>query len=143
MPENQYDPLTEEEAEEMLVRLSEHYRQPVMPIGRYCDRLKEWFRIMSRNVSKKALDAAAAASSAGKPRPPFHDPYRRVLIDIRKSSLLARTLYGGETLRTEQCPVHKGTWSGCRPGPCPHHCGSDLEGRNGEHTGWIAPDAPC
>lgn len=38
---------------------------------------------------------------------------------IRKSCLLDRLIYGGETLRTEVCPVHKGHWSGCSPAPCP------------------------
>ena len=34
--------MTEDEAKAMLARLSEHYGQPVMPIGKYCDALVKW-----------------------------------------------------------------------------------------------------
>lgn len=36
------EPLTVEQAEAMLRRLSSHFHQPVMPIRRYCDKLREW-----------------------------------------------------------------------------------------------------
>jgi hypothetical protein len=32
---------------------------------------------------------------------------------IAKSCLLDRLIYGGEQLRKEICPTHKGQWSGC------------------------------
>lgn len=34
--------MTEDEAKAMLARLSEHYGQPVMPIGKYCKALVRW-----------------------------------------------------------------------------------------------------
>jgi hypothetical protein len=60
----------------------------------------------------------------------FVETLSHVELSIRKSSLLARLIYGGEKLRTKKCPEHKGRWSGI-PHPdnmCPHGC---------EHTGWI------
>jgi len=49
-------------------------------------------------------------------------------LQIRKSNLLARLIYGGQKLRTQMCPEHKGEWTGPRPDPCPHGCG---------FTGWL------
>jgi hypothetical protein len=51
-------------------------------------------------------------------------------IDIHKSDLLYRLIYCGEKLRTEQCPEHKGEWSGLEHPDhrCPHGCGL---------TGWL------
>ena len=54
-----------------------------------------------------------------------------VFRSIRKSSLLARTLYGGEAVRKVPCPEHKGRWSGCElseESRCPHGC---------QLTGWL------
>jgi len=51
-------------------------------------------------------------------------------MQITKSSLLGRLIYGGEKLRTEMCPIHKGHWSGLEwpDKPCLHRC---------QMTGWI------
>ena len=49
-----------------------------------------------------------------------------VFLQIRKSSLLARTLYDGQKVRTRRCPEHKGHWSGLESPPdryCKHGCG--------------------
>jgi hypothetical protein len=56
----------------------------------------------------------------------------RLQLDITKSCLLHRLIYGGEPLRSEQCPIHHGEWSGSRPDPCPAGCsyGYDI-------TGWL------
>ena len=67
------------------------------------------------------------------PASPHHTnphPLRMALIAVQKSNLLARTIYGGEPVRTTPCPVHAGTWSGLEPldAPCPHGCG---------YTGWL------
>lgn len=43
----------------------------------------------------------------------FAECWRYIRLQIEKSCLLDRMLYGGEPLRTEPCPVHKGKWSGC------------------------------
>lgn len=48
---------------------------------------------------------------------------------IERSSLLARTLYGGEKVRTRMCPEHKGEWDGqAMLSGCPHQC---------DGTGWL------
>jgi hypothetical protein len=57
---------------------------------------------------------------------------RSVLVDITKSCLLSRLIYGGEPLRTRRCPLHQGHWS-VGDEPCPHGCDSGFQ-----HTGWIA-----
>ncbi len=54
-----------------------------------------------------------------------------VFLQIGKSNLLARLLYGGEPLRSTPCPTHKGKWSGCF-GECEHGC---------ELTGWLPEPA--
>ena len=52
-----------------------------------------------------------------------------VFLSIRKSNFLARVLYGGEKVRTTQCPEHKGKWNGqAMLMGCPHKCGG---------TGWL------
>jgi hypothetical protein len=108
--------LTPEEAEAMLERLSEHFRVPVQPVSRYCDSLRTWARcIRERDGGRSDLCQAID----------------RAEMEIRKSSLLARLIYGGEPLRTRVCPVHKGRWSGLAP--CPHGC---------ESTGWVREDWP-
>jgi hypothetical protein len=52
-----------------------------------------------------------------------------VFLSISKSNLLARVLYGGEKVRTVQCPEHKGKWNGqAMLMGCPHKC---------DGTGWL------
>lgn len=53
-----------------------------------------------------------------------------VFLQITKSSMLGRLLYGAEKLRTVKCPIHDGKWSGIEHPDhvCPHHCGM---------TGWV------
>ena len=53
-----------------------------------------------------------------------------VFLAIRKSSMLARLVYGCEPLRTVKCPAHKGKWSGLEgmDNVCPHGC---------QLTGWL------
>lgn len=114
------DKIGEEEAARMLEALRNYYRQPVMPLHKFCDGLKKWARAMadSNGMYKSVgLDGLAFFGTAW------------------KSNLLYRILYLGEDPRTEKCPVHKGVWSGCvteDPG-----CGC-LSGAN--VTGWLAPD---
>jgi hypothetical protein len=38
--------LTEEQAQEMLKQLSEHYKQPVQPVSKYCESMRTWQRAM-------------------------------------------------------------------------------------------------
>lgn len=109
--------LTDEEAAAMLARLSEHFREPVMPVGRYCNALQTWSdRMIARFGGYESREAGML---------------NWVALQIRKSCLLARMIYGGEDLRTRECPDHKGQWSGI--GVCRHGC---------EETGWIPNDWP-
>jgi hypothetical protein len=106
--------LTDDEAETMLRRLSKHYHCPVMPIERYCEALRTWARVYGESGSKRA------------------EQIDYVFLQISKSCLLDRLLYGGEKLRTRKCPDpdHDGHWRGLEsPGNyCKHGCG---------FTGWL------
>ena len=103
--------LTSEEAEAMLVRLSAHFGEPVMPIARYCAKLETWMRVMLQSAAPGRTDHIRATWHA-----------------VRKSNLLARMLYGNEALRLTPCPNHLGHYSGQHVEDCPHGCG---------HTGWL------
>lgn len=58
------------------------------------------------------------------------EPVRKVFgsihLRVHKSNCLGRLLYGGEDLRTDPCPQHKGMWVGPHNGHCP--C---------QGTGWL------
>jgi hypothetical protein len=101
--------LTEEEAAALLHLVSEHYRQPVMLLARFCNAMRRRMR---------CIDPELYEGRKGR------DYYKRLMlieIDIRKSNLLARLLLGGEKLRTKKCPIHKGHWS-VGFGHCEHDC---------------------
>jgi hypothetical protein len=118
--------LPEEQVQTMLAQLREHFGQPVMPIGVYCEGFRNWVR---------AIEMAVERTTGGR-QENHKNMLRRieaVRLDVTKSNLLYRLLYLGETFRTEPCPVHKGEWSGC-VGPeqaCPH-CMSGIN-----VTGWV------
>lgn len=121
------DKLTDEQAEEMLARLSEHFREPVMPMTRYCAAFERWMQcIHDAQKDVRPGEARHGASYAGN--------LRHIWTDIKKSSLLGRLLYGGEKFRTRKCPKHDGRWSGLSE--CEHGCDS---------TGWLpeAADPPA
>jgi hypothetical protein len=110
--------MKENEAREMLRRLSEYFNQPVMPIKEYCRGLETWARCIEEANETRQTDHGAA----------YAGMLRQVLRDIRKSDLLWRLLYDGQRLRTRKCPKHGGSWAGVSPVACPHGCG---------HTGWL------
>ncbi len=162
--------MTNNEAEQMLKALSEHYQCPVMPITRYCAALGVWQDALNERATrtteeaypgihgKDAAISEAAWNLLNEERMTVWsttDSDRRYLVerlrahefeanrvnsifrDIRKSNLLARLLYDGQTLRKVACPEHKGVWSGVEWGPenaCPHGC---------QLTGWIREDTPA
>jgi hypothetical protein len=118
--------MTEPEAQEMLAKLSVHYREPVRRISEYCEAFEHWLRV---------IDESAACDE--------HSPWKNeewvghidgIRLAVRKSCLLDRLIYDGQKLRQEKCPKHQGRWSGIDGGPSmPHsHCehGCDL-------TGWL------
>lgn len=108
--------LTEEEAELLLKKLSKFYGQPVFPMKKFCDGITTWFRCIEKLEDKEGRT----------PGKEYKHHLRTIERDILKSSLLGRIFYGGEDLRTDMCPKHKGTWSGL--GDCPFGC---------ELTGWL------
>ena len=69
----------------------------------------------------------------------FAESVVHVLMQVGKSNLLWRLIYGGQTLRTTPCPTHKGVWSGCVwPKDAKDACAC-MDGSN--VTGWL-PNAP-
>lgn len=107
-------PLTDEEAEALLARLSKHYNQPVMPVQRYCQALETWKRKI-QEINRG--DRQGQGSS-------YHEHLTRIWTDIRKSNLLYRLIYLGQQMRTEECPDCQGKWGRL---DCPQ-CGG---------TGWL------
>jgi hypothetical protein len=103
--------LADEQVKRMLSQLEEHFGEPVRPVSDYCNALETWSKVFC----KKYPSEERAHSS--------------IRISIRKSNLLARLIYGGEKLRTRECPVHKGKWDGqAMLMGCEHHC---------DGTGWL------
>ena len=96
--------MTETEAEEMLAKLVQHYKQPVMPIKKYCAALETWASIM--------IDLEGKPGRMRESNKEYCNALSRMRIDIHKSNLLFRLLYLEEPLRTEECPIHKGEWNG-------------------------------
>jgi len=115
--------MTKEQAEEMLRELSKHYGEPVMPVSRYCATFDAWIGAVGEGADRDGKDSGNAA---------LYDTLTMARLAVHKSNLLWRLIYGGEQLRTEMCPEHKGRWSGCAwpDSACPH-C---MHGSN--VTGW-------
>jgi len=78
----------------------------LVPISELCSTMRNW------------AEAGAGTGSLG--------------LDIAKSCLLSRLIYAGEPLRTQPCPIHEGSWSGCPDEPCPAGCNFGLN-----VTGWL------
>ena len=89
--------MTETEAEDLLKQLTKHYGEPVLPLEQFCLAMRTWFGAIRTNVARGGDHGRAYALELG-----------MMDIDIRKSDLLARLLFGGEKLRTVPCPEHKG-----------------------------------
>lgn len=131
--------MTDEEAAEALKALAKHYRQPVLPLDRFCAAITTWFRAIEQNNTDPALRRGAPFLAENTWRPEYQHGHSyagllpRIETDIHKSYLLARLIYGGEKLRTRMCPLHLGHWDG--PAQlgfpdqvCPHGCGG---------AGWL------
>jgi hypothetical protein len=82
--------MTNEEAEEMLKALTEHYKEAVMPASKYCKALETWADIVSKQGSfnNSSIDG--------------------IRLTLDKSGLAHRLIYKGEELRNRECPNHKG-----------------------------------
>jgi hypothetical protein len=103
--------------------LGEYYGEPVRPVSQYCDAFEMWAKCLliragdAGTQRDASLDGALAAIAS-------------LTLPIRKSSYLARRIYGGERHRIAPCPEHKGEWMGLElpDNRCPHGC---------HLTGWI------
>lgn len=118
--EKKFRKLTDEEAQEMLDHLSDHFNQRVAPVNEYC---RGFYDYMS------ALRAAAKRD--GVDRWPIVKYFGEIDALLHKSNLAARLIYVGEKLRSRKCPKHDGSWSGVPLSAtmdCPHGCNL---------TGWI------
>lgn len=129
------------QAEELLRALSAFYKEPVLPISRYCSALEAWAGCIQMNNYRRPSslipegfaqfeeDAHGATYAAILPA---------ILTDIRKSNLLYRLIYRGQPLRKRPCPQHRGHWSGWSIEPCPHGCSDGMN-----VTGWLPEPAPA
>lgn len=126
--------MNDTKAKELLNQLTDYYGEPILPMSIFCKAITTWFRCIEQNnivEDSKIVDGELIGRGSGQHGEDYYQHLRKIETDIRKSSLLARLLYGKEELRTEKCPIHKGHWSGL--GECKHGC--DLEGwlPNGVH----------
>jgi len=119
--------MTDEEARALLARLSDHYGEPVKPIGQYCAAFRTWQNAIEEAYTRETEPALKADFEA------MIRDIANTRVLVTKSNLLWRLLYEGEGLRTEPCPIHKGHWSGCAWGDdqCPHCMSGD------NITGWL------
>ena len=107
-----------EKLEQVLHELREFFGEPCLPASKYCKALTTWAHIQSENEKNEQ----------------FAQFYRVIENSIYKSCLLDRMIYGGEELRTEPCPVHKGVWSGISFGEGKCECST---GSCACTTGWL------
>lgn len=131
--------MTDQQAEEMLRQLSEHYHEPVMPLKRFCATMKKWVDCIEQGCNERP------EGGRGQPDHQHGQEYVKqlghILTDIAKSDLLARLFYLGEEPRTVKCPIHNGHWSGIewhdestgKGNVCPHGCGL---------SGWLPNPSP-
>lgn len=122
--------LSDVERSRMEAELAKHYGEPVRPVSQYCNALRDWAKVASISEDEASVRAATYLHQAA--------------LQISKSNLLWRLIYGGEALRKEPCPVHEGRWSGYHWSdegePCACQYGLDVTGwlPNGEYE----PDPP-
>lgn len=104
---------------------------PIMPVSMFCDFLKTWARM----AGEPHPVAPEKREGENKGRAALGEAAQVTFRDIQKSNLLWRLIYGGETLRTKPCPVHRGRWSGCMLPPETACKGACMSGIN--VTGWL------
>lgn len=122
------DNLLKEEAEQLLELLTKYYKQPVMPMNRFCETMRTWMDCVVKNNTDATLTGEDGRQGMNHGSE-YYKHFGSINTDISKSNLLGRMFYGGEKLRTRMCPTHKGHWSGINS--CIYYCGS---------TGWIHED---
>jgi hypothetical protein len=100
--------------------------QGYIRIKRFCDAMDRWAHVCQK-------DLPTDGERQRRWRKEFGDHWQFIRLAIAKSCLLDRLIYGGEQLRMEMCPTHKGQWSGCNiSGEKPCECQHDTC-----ITGWL------
>lgn len=123
--------LTQQQVESLEEILTRHHGERVLPVSRYCMRLREYSQALD-NLVKKDKEGDYGPFHSKEELATANEGFALVCNWAEKSNLLGRLLYGDTPLRKEECPVHKGRWSGCQwPTPT---CGCD-DGSN--VTGWL------
>jgi hypothetical protein len=117
--------LSMEEAQELLSRLEQFYKEPVLPLESFCRAIELWMDCIVKNNTETALMEGGTRHGYQ-----YFQFLNHMRIDIRKSNLLGRLLYAKEPLRTRLCPLHKGHYNGEAMffEKCPHLC---------DGTGWL------
>jgi hypothetical protein len=124
--------LATDSVERMEEALALHYKEPVRPVGEYCKAFEDWHKVLAEKV--QSVDEQEEFRDVEYYRG-IVEALSILLIPIKKSNFLARRIYGGEKLRTEKCPTHKGVWSGCAwPGSEDYNCECTSDGNV---TGWL------
>ncbi len=128
--------MTDSEAELALANLAKHYRQPVMPLRRFCTAMDEWANAIRENNHRPDGEFGHYDIKSHRHGHDYVEHLGHIIIDIQKSALLFRLLYIGEKRRTVRCPEHHGElqmgeWiNDASTERCGHGCGG---------TGWM----PC
>ena len=114
----------EQEAQQLIAQLERYYREPVLPLSRFCSTMNAWRECIVKNNTDPALARYANHGHQ------YYEFLEDVYMDIRKSNLLARLFFGKEPLRTRMCPIHKGHYDGNAMffNKCPQLC---------DGTGWL------
>lgn len=117
--------LSMQEARELLQHLEQFYKEPVLPLGKFCYAMERWMDCIVKNNTDPTLMQGEAGHGYR-----YFRSLSQMRIDIRKSNLLGRLLYAREPLRTRMCPLHKGHYDGETMffKKCPHLC---------DGTGWL------
>lgn len=106
--------------------MEQHYNEPVRPVTHYCNALRDYLKALRQLRDENPEDPQAYGNNNGPwgTREQLDSVIEGLtLLDhmAYKSNLLWRLIYADMPLRTEKCPRHHGTWSGC------HYSDTPLE----------------
>ena len=107
-------------------------KQGYIRIDKFCRAMDTWAEVCQRELPSDCEYRLQW-------RKEFAGHWGFIRLAILKSCLLDRLIYGGEKLRENMCPIHKGHWSGCNiTGEEACDCAHDAC-----ITGWLQnPDDP-
>jgi hypothetical protein len=101
-------------------------KEGYIQIEKFCRAMETWARVCQEELPSDSEYTLRW-------RKQFREHWEFIRLAIAKSCLLDRLIYGGETLRVNVCPIHKGQWSGCNiTGENPCDCAHDSC-----ITGWL------